>query len=74
MVKAMKQGAEDFLSELVDEKELLDAVACALQRSEKNIAKRLADAAKPIAASLTDREHEVCQYVIGGILNKQIAR
>ncbi len=73
-VDAMKKGAVDFLLKPVDDQILLQTIQLAVERhhaaraqaSELNtIRERL--------ARLTDREHEVMEYVIGGCLNKQIA-
>ena len=67
-VRAIKHGAEDFLSKMAEEHELLEAINRALDRSRQTIEIR------SLATSLTDREREVCQCVISGMLNKQIAR
>ncbi len=72
--QAMKAGAVDFLRKPFRGDELLQSVQNALVRSveqrrrstEKNEARRLLDL-------LTPREFEVMQYVITGMLNKQIA-
>ena len=71
---AMKAGAIDFLTKPVDDEDLLRAVNRALARSvelRKAAAARAAARAK--LDSLTPREFEVMQHVIGGLLNKQIA-
>lgn len=73
-VKAMKQGAEDFLPKMADERQLLEAIERALQRSLRLMDERTkSENARASAASLTDRERQVCQCVISGMLNKQIA-
>jgi FixJ family two-component response regulator len=72
--QAMKAGAVDFLPKPFRADELLQCVQTALIRSteqqrrsaEKNEARRLVD-------SLTRREFEVLQFVMTGMLNKQIA-
>ncbi len=73
-VRAMKNGAFDFLTKPVDNEKLLAAVRAALAEDaterEKyvdviHIQKRL--------KALTDREYEVLTYVITGMLNKQVA-
>jgi FixJ family two-component response regulator len=72
--RAMKAGAVDFLRKPFRADELLQCVQSALIRSaeqrrrsaEKNEARRLLDL-------LTQREFEVMQLVITGMLNKQIA-
>jgi FixJ family two-component response regulator len=74
-VKAMKDGAVDFLPKPVLDEELLDAVRRALDRDREARARR-ADlrAAREALVTLTPREHEVMRHVIAGMLNKQIAR
>jgi len=73
-VKAMKQGAVDFLTKPVDDDDLLRAVRVAI---EKDRVQRQAHAAiaeiQQRLAALTPREREVMQYVISGHLNKQTA-
>jgi FixJ family two-component response regulator len=73
-VNAMKDGAVDFLLKPVEEKKLFEAVDKALdkdaqirkeQEELKEIQGRL--------SKLTPREHEVFQWIITGMLNKQIA-
>lgn len=65
-VKAIKRGAENFLSKLADSQNLLNAVDGALERS------RAKQGILKLAEQLTDREREICSYVIAGMLNKQI--
>lgn len=73
-VKALKQGAVDFLTKPVDEDALLAAIDEALARGR---ASRASDQDRAEVAArletLTDREREVLRYVIGGALNKQTA-
>jgi len=72
--QAMKAGAVDFLTKPFRANELLECVDRALARAaeqrrrsvEKTEARRLLD-------PLTPREFEVMQFVITGLLNKQIA-
>jgi FixJ family two-component response regulator len=72
--KAIKAGAVDFLSKPFRDTELLECVGRALARAaeqrrrgaKKTDARRLLDL-------LTPREFEVMQFVITGMLNKQIA-
>ena len=73
-VRAMKNGALDFLEKPVDADALLPAIALAVEqhraaraqrRQHEDIARRL--------ASLSSREREVFEYVVQGRLNKQIA-
>jgi FixJ family two-component response regulator len=72
--QVMKAGAVDFLPKPFKSRELLKCVGEALDRSaeqrrraaERNEARRLLDL-------LTPREFEVMQFVITGMLNKQVA-
>jgi FixJ family two-component response regulator len=73
-VQAMRGGAAEFLTKPVDDIVLLDAIRRALEfdastalrrRSMSELAHRL--------SSLTDREREVMELAIGGLMNKQIA-
>ncbi len=73
-VKAMKLGAIDFLEKPSSEPQLLDAVHSArlyLQKDPKPnvppgvVARRL--------KRLTTREHEILQYLVQGMTNKQVA-
>ena len=73
-VKAMKQGAADFLTKPVDEEDLLAAVARAVERDAAARRDRAEVAAiEGRLAALTPREREVLEHVISGKLNKQIA-
>jgi FixJ family two-component response regulator len=73
-VRAMKAGAEDFLPKPFDDEELLNAVAQALNKSqrEQNERTEVAEIRKRLS-SLTPREREVLCHVVAGQLNKQIA-
>lgn len=73
-VKAMKLGAIDFLEKPSSEEQLLDAVHGARLYLQKNpkpivppgvVARRL--------KRLTMREHEILQYLVQGLTNKQVA-
>ena len=73
-VRAMRAGALNFLTKPVDELELLEAVAEAV---EKDLVVRRAQADMVVIrerlATLTPREREVLHHVVSGKLNKQIA-
>lgn len=73
-VKALKNGATDFLEKPVDEQELLAAVDDALKKDGENRRQlnQVADARARLS-NLTVREFEVLRHVIAGSLNKQIA-
>ena len=73
-VKAMKDGAVDFLPKPVKDKDLLRAIEPALARSLRERAAR--DELEKIQSrveTLTAREREVMSLVVKGWLNKQIA-
>ena len=74
-VRAMRRGAEDFLSKHAPKQELLDAVNRALARDadQRSHRARLHELREPFSA-LTPRDHEVLEHVLRGQLNKQIAR
>jgi FixJ family two-component response regulator len=73
-VQAMKQGAFDFLSKPVKDKDLLTAVRAAIERD--TVVRREQAKLSEIRArldTLTPREREVLEHVVAGKLNKQIA-
>jgi FixJ family two-component response regulator len=73
-VRAIRQGAEDFLTKLAPREELFDAVKRALARDarEREARARQSELRARFDA-LTEREREVLQHVLRGQLNKQIA-
>lgn len=73
-VRAMKEGAVEFLTKPFREQELLDAVHQALTADERARERRAwAAEVRRRYESLTPREREVMALVISGRLNKQIA-
>jgi len=73
-VRAMKEGAVDFLTKPVDDEKLLSAVRDALARGAVEREKHInANHTRQLVRTLTEREYEVFTYVITGMLNKQIA-
>jgi FixJ family two-component response regulator len=73
-VQAMKAGAIEFLTKPVVPQQLLDAVGQALDSDAARLtARRELAGLRQLHASLTPRERETLQLVIGGLLNKQIA-
>ena len=73
-VQAMKAGAMDFLVKPVAADHLLNVVSRALAKSEQALLER--EEQNQIAARLerlTPRERQVCNLVVAGLLNKQIA-
>jgi len=73
-VRAMKDGAVDFLTKPIREQDLLDAVNAALTRdSERRKGQDLLLNLRERYAGLSDREREVMTLVTNGRLNKQAA-
>jgi len=73
-VKAMKEGAVDFLPKPVKDKVLLNAIEQALERAarEREVHDEIDDIRRRLD-TLTPRELDVLRLVITGMLNKQIA-
>jgi FixJ family two-component response regulator len=73
-VKAMKDGAVDFLTKPFDVENLLEAVQRAVAKDVKDLSAegRTADVLERVKL-LTPRETEVFALVVTGMLNKQIA-
>lgn len=73
-VRAMKEGAHEFLTKPVRGQDLLDAVQKAIA-SDRVHRKERAEVSEIRARfdSLTPREKEVLDFVVAGLLNKQIA-
>ena len=73
-IKAMKEGAIDFLLKPVEEKKLFAAIDKALDKQMQLKKKQdEIDQINGLMASLTPREYEIVRWVITGMLNKQIA-
>lgn len=73
-VRAMKQGAEDFLTKTSPRDEILAAVNRALERdSEARTARARRREVQRRMETLTPREHEVLALVVRGKMNKEIA-
>jgi FixJ family two-component response regulator len=73
-VRAMKDGAVEFLTKPLDGKNLLDAIQVAIARDR--IARRERTEVEDVVSryeSLTPREREVMERVVAGRLNKQVA-
>jgi len=73
-VRAIKEGAVEFLTKPFHDQDLLDAVQQALER-DKTRRVQEAEVAKlrQRYESLTSRERDVLPLVVSGLLNKQIA-
>ena len=73
-VRAMKAGAVEFLTKPYRRQTLVDAVRAAVDRDRATRRERLeATALRERYEQLTPREREVMAFVVGGLLNKQIA-
>jgi FixJ family two-component response regulator/signal transduction histidine kinase len=73
-VRAMKEGASDFLSKPIDEKRLLDSVALATKNSRVAWEQEMQHmVAQEKVGKLTPREIEIMDLVVQGMRNKQIA-
>jgi FixJ family two-component response regulator len=73
-VEAMKAGAMEFLTKPFRGQVLLDAIHKAIERDRaaRHAESKTAELRQRLAA-LTPREREVMEFVISGLLNKQIA-
>src|SRR2546423_2520107 len=73
-VRAMKAGAVEFLTKPFLDRDLLDAIAQAIER-DRAARLRQTEMGELTAcyASLTPREREVMERVVSGLLNKQVA-
>jgi FixJ family two-component response regulator len=73
-VTAMKGGALDFLEKPVDDRDLLDAIERAIDRSIRTRAERSERSTiRRRVDRLTPRERQVFGLVVDGLLNKQVA-
>jgi FixJ family two-component response regulator len=73
-VKAMRAGALNFFPKPFRDQDMLDAVTEALARDRERVATdRSLEALRAAYHSLTPREREVLEFVISGLMNKQIA-
>lgn len=74
-VRAMRRGALDFLSKPFTAEELLPVVELALERDRSVLAERRElELLVGRYHQLTQREREVFDLVVQGLLNKQVAR
>lgn len=74
-VRAMKDGAMDFLTKPVDGEQLLDRIhaACRMEQERVELQEGLAQRCKWLD-SLTEREMEIMKLAISGQPNKEIGR
>jgi len=73
-VQAIKAGAVEFLTKPTNDMDLLDAIHRCMEKdqTERKDKEELASLRKRFD-SLTPREREIMQFVVSGLLNKQIA-
>jgi FixJ family two-component response regulator len=73
-VRAMKDGAVDFLEKPVDTVQLIDAIRTGLQRyvAGRKMEESVAEWSR-LFATLSPRERQVSELVAEGLLNKEIA-
>ena len=73
-VQAMKKGAVDFLEKPFDEQRVLEAIERAVGKNVQDRSARVAaQQARARLDRLTARERQVCDYLMAGLINKQIA-
>jgi RNA polymerase sigma factor (sigma-70 family) len=74
-VRAIKAGAEDFLTKPVSSEQLLHTIEQAMAHHEASRAKkRKLDGLRELMDTLTPRERQVFERVVQGKINKQIAQ
>ena len=73
-VRAIKAGAEDFLTKPLSSAQLIDAIERAIARNEAARSRRSQlDTLRALVAALTPRERQVFELIVRGKINKQIA-
>jgi FixJ family two-component response regulator len=74
IVQGLKKGAVDFLFKPFNLEEMLKAVADAIEFDRRQLKRTSVDiATRQEYESLTPREREVCNWLVEGLLNKDIA-
>ena len=73
-VKAMKAGADRFLTKPFRDQDMLDAVATAIERDRtRRKDEKIVAELRAVFETLTTRERDVFVLVASGLMNKQIA-
>ena len=73
-VRAVKEGAHDFIEKPFPEQRLLSAIESAMRSSERmRDDTQLLQRLRELHKTLTDREREVMNFAVEGYTNKQIA-
>jgi FixJ family two-component response regulator len=73
-VRAMKEGAVDFLTKPFRDQDMLDAVVTAIERDRKRReADKIVLDVQTLFETLSTREREILALVSSGLMNKQIA-
>lgn len=73
-VRAIKAGAEDFLTKPTSSEQLIDAIERAMARYESALHQRSKiNCLNRLVATLTPRERQVFSLIVRGKINKQIA-
>lgn len=73
-VRAIKAGAEDFLTKPVSSEQLIEAIKRAMTRYETGRSQRSKLASlRALVETLTPRERQVFDLIVRGRLNKQVA-
>jgi FixJ family two-component response regulator len=73
-VRAMKEGAVDFLTKPFRDQDMLDAVGKAIERDrERRGVDRIVADLQALFETLSTRERQILTLVSSGLMNKQIA-
>jgi FixJ family two-component response regulator len=74
-VRAIKAGAEDFLTKPIPSEQMIDAIERAMVHYELARSQRTElNSFRALVASLTPRERQVFYLMVRGMINKKIAR